>query len=58
MEFYERHPLLAREELQYVPHGDGKRFEPALKLALLVLDQSHFIAERFEIATFQEQVFR
>jgi hypothetical protein len=49
MEFYERHPLLEAGHLQAVPGGDGEVFRPPLDLKLLILDQSHVIAERFEL---------
>jgi len=49
MKFHEEHPLLDTDHLQMVPGGDGEVFNPPLKLKLLILDQSHIIAERFEI---------
>jgi len=32
-----------------VPGGDGEEFRPPLTLKVLILDQSHVIAEKFEI---------
>lgn len=52
MEFYEQHPLLDADHLQMVPGGDGEVFKPPLKLKLLILDQSHIIAERFELGEY------
>jgi hypothetical protein len=49
IEFYEDHNLLHNPGLQMIPGGDGEVFNPPLKLALLMLDQSYVIAEKFEI---------
>lgn len=49
VELHKHHPLLDRPGLQDVPGGDGEMFVPRLKLQLLILEQSHVIAERFEI---------
>lgn len=49
IEFHEKHPLLEAGHLQLVPGGDGEVFRPPLDLKVLILDQSHVIAERFEI---------
>lgn len=49
VELHKHHPLLDRPGLQDVPGGDGEMFNPPLKLQLLILEQSHVIAERFEI---------
>ena len=49
VEFYEKHHLLENGKLEMVPGGDGEVFDPPLKLRLLILDQSHVIAEKFEI---------
>ncbi len=49
VELHERHPWLDHPRLQGVPGGDGEMFDPPLKLKLLILDQSHVIAENFEI---------
>ncbi|MBN9692819.1 MAG: sel1 repeat family protein [Verrucomicrobia bacterium] len=48
LEFYDEHPLLNSPHLQLVPGGDGEVFRPPLQLKLLILDQSHIIAERFQ----------
>lgn len=55
MEFHEQHPLLDAGHLQMVPGGDGEVFNPPLKLKLLILDQSHIIAEKFELAEYVEK---
>ena len=49
IEYYEDHKLLQDPGLQMIPGGDGEVFNPPLKLALLMLDQSYVIAEKFEI---------
>ena len=49
IEYYEDHKLLHDPGLQMIPGGDGEFFNPPLKLALLMLDQSYVIAEKFEI---------
>ena len=48
MRFYEQHELIDTS-LQAVPGGDGEVFNPPIKFCVLFLDQSHVIAERFEI---------
>jgi len=49
IEFHEHHRLLETADGECVPGGDGLiRFNPPLKLKLLILDQSFVIAERFE----------
>jgi TPR repeat protein len=47
--FHERHSLLDAVHLQTIPGGDGEIFRPPLVLKLLILDQSHVIAESFEL---------
>lgn len=49
IEYYEDHTLLQDPGLQMIPGGDGEVFNPPLKLALLMLDQSYVIAEKFAI---------
>jgi hypothetical protein len=49
IEYYEDHKLLQDPVLQMIPGGDGEVFNPPLKLALLMLDHSFVIAEKFEI---------
>ena len=49
IEYYEEHPRLNDPGWQCVPGSDGEQFNPPLKFKLLVLDQSHVIAEKFEI---------
>jgi hypothetical protein len=49
VEYHEEHELLRSEHLQLVPGGDGEVFNPPLKLSVLIFDQSHVIAEKFEI---------
>ena len=56
MEFHEQHPLLDVDHLQMVPGGDGRVFDPPLKLKLLILDQSHIIAETFELVDYVEKL--
>lgn len=49
IELHEQHPWLERAGLQDVPGGDGEMFDPPLKFKLLILEQTHVIAEKFEI---------
>jgi hypothetical protein len=49
IQYHEQHLLLDQPGLQCEPGGDGEVFNPPLKLSLLILDQSHIIAEKFEI---------
>ena len=58
IEFYEQHALLQDKRLQLVPGGDGKVFDPPLTLKLLLLDESHVIAERFEIGEYVEDLVK
>ena len=47
MKFHEQHPLLDDPQFQFRPGDDGERYDPPLKLKLLILDQSQIIAQRF-----------
>lgn len=47
--YHEEHPLLNTPGLQAEPGRDGECFDPPLKLAVLILDQSYIIAEEFQI---------
>jgi hypothetical protein len=49
IQYHEEHPLLNQQALQYEPGCDGKLFDPPRKFSLLILDQTHIIAEKFEI---------
>jgi len=49
IKYYETHKLLENGGLQMIPGGDGRLFDPPLKLGLLILDQSYVIAEKFEM---------
>lgn len=49
IELHEQHPWLDHPGLQGVPGGDGEMFDPPLKFRLLILEQTHVIAEKFEI---------
>jgi hypothetical protein len=42
-------PRLDDPRLQFVPGGDGERFNPPRRYQLLELDQSWIIAQRFEV---------
>ena len=48
IEFHEQHSLLNDPRLQCIPGGDGEVFNPPFKFSLLIIDQSHVIAEKFE----------
>jgi hypothetical protein len=52
MEFHEKHPLLESRRLQLIPGADGDVFDPPLNLKVLILGQTHIIAERFEITEY------
>src|ERR1017187_5482133 len=58
MEFYEQHPRLENIS-QTVPNTDGMEvFTPPVKFTLLVMDQSHIIAQRFELRIENEDIFK
>jgi hypothetical protein len=58
MEFYEQHPRLENIS-QTVPNTDGMEvFTPPVKFTLLVMDQSHIIAQRFVLRIEDGDIFK
>jgi hypothetical protein len=58
LEFFEAHPLLQNVS-QTVPNTDGlKHFHPPVKFTLLMADQSHIIAQRFELLMDHDDPFK
>lgn len=56
IEYHEEHEKL-RSLCRSVPHSDGlETFDPAIKFALLKMDQSYIIAERFELTILRDGV--
>ncbi len=57
IELHDHHPWLEDPRLQSVPGGDGEDFDPPLKLKLLVLEQCHVFAEKFQIQPWNRSDF-